>query len=113
MRRRKFKNIPTIQDGVRYDSKLEARCALELTLLKSIGDILWFIRQVNFELEGGVKYRCDFLVVKPSGVQVIDATGMMTQTKLNKLKQVRARYGITVLLYKAKGKNCVLTPFDS
>lgn len=112
MVRRKYRNIPTVIDGIRYDSKLEARCAVELDLLKRCGEILWIVRQVNFDLEGGVKYRCDFLVVKPSGVQIIDATGMLTQAKRNKLKQVKARYGVTVLLYRAGKKMGTLTPFD-
>ena len=109
---RKYFNVPTVQDGIRYDSKLEAQCALELDLLRRIGEILWFIRQVNFELEGGVRYRCDFLAMKPTGALVIDATGMMTQAKKNKLKQMKARYGITVMIYKRRGKACVLCPFD-
>lgn len=110
---RKYKNIPTIVDGIRYDSKLEAECGLELSLRKRIGEIEWFIRQVNFELEGGVKYRCDFLAVKREGVEVIDATGVMTQVKKNKLKQMKARYGITVLIYKRRGKGGYLSPFDT
>ena len=106
---RKYRNIPTVVDGIRYDSKLEAQCANALRLLQTAGEILWFVRQVTFELEGGVKYRCDFLAVKRDGVQVIDATGMLTQVKKNKLKQVKARYGVTVLLYRGKFR---FHPFD-
>lgn len=111
--KRKYRNVPTVVDGIRYDSKLEAQCAVDLELLKRAGLVKWFIRQVNFLLEGGVIYRCDFLVVEPEGVRIIDATGMMTQAKKNKLKAMRARYGITVQLYQRSGKGTRTVPFES
>lgn len=98
----KYRNVPAMSaDGKRFDSKLERDYYEQLVLRWKAGDILWFVRQVNFELEGGVKYRCDFLVVTPAGVDVVDTTGMLTRTKINKLKQVRARYGIEVQLVRS------------
>ena len=100
---RKYRNQPTIEDGQRFDSKLEARCYLELKLRQKSGEVLWFLRQVNFPLEGDVVYRCDFLAALADGsVEVIDATGMVTQVKANKLRQVKARYGIDVTLWRGK-----------
>lgn len=99
---RKYRNTPAKSaDGKRFDSKIERDYYEQLLLRWKAGDILWFVRQVTFELEGGVDYRADFLVVTPAGVEVVDTTGLMTQVKANKLKQVRARYGIDVQIVRS------------
>lgn len=98
---RKYRNVPVVVDGIRFDSKLEARCYQEQLLRKAAGDIWLLLRQVPFPLEGGVVYRSDFFTVSRSGaVEVIDATGTLTPTKRDKLKQVYARYGIHVTVWK-------------
>jgi hypothetical protein len=98
----KYRNEPCLSaDGKRFDSKLERDYYEQLLLRWKAGDILWFVRQVTFELEGGVDYRADFLVVSPGGAEVVDTTGLMTQVKANKLKQVKSRYGIEVKLVRA------------
>lgn len=84
-------------DGKWFDSKLERDYYEKLLPRWKAGDVRWFIRQVTFELEGGVKYRADFLLITAAGaVEVVDTTGVMTQTKANKLKQMKERYGIEV-----------------
>lgn len=99
----KYRNQPTVVDGERFDSKLEARCFQWLKLRATSGEVLWFIRQVPFRLEGGVVYRADFLaVLAAGGVEVIDAKGHLTQASANKIKQVRERYGVEVVLWKGK-----------
>lgn len=100
---RKYHNIRAeSEDGKHFDSKLERDYYQRLALLWESGEIRWFIRQVPFELEGGVVYRADFLVVTKEGdVQIVDTTGLVTQVKANKLKQVRARYGIEVQLVRS------------
>lgn len=99
---RKYRNQPCLSaDGKRFDSKLERDYYEQLLLRWKAGDILWFVRQVTFELSGGVDYRADFLVVTAGGVEVIDTTGVMTQVKANKLKQVKARYGIDVQIVRS------------
>lgn len=108
---RKYRNEPTVLDEVRYDSKLEARCAAWHDLRVKAGEILWWTRQVPFRLEGGVVYRADFLAAlapsyaAPGGpfVEVIDASGYITPQKRNKLKQMLARHRINVQLYRASG----------
>lgn len=102
LKRAKYGNRAVVIDGKRFDSKLEGRCYQELNLLWKSGQILWFVRQVKFELPGGVVYRADFLVVSKDGVEVIDATGFMTSVKANKLKQVKAAYGIEVAIWRGK-----------
>jgi hypothetical protein len=97
----KYRNQPTVEDGQRFDSKLEARCYRELKLRQAAGEVLWFIRQPTFLLEGEVRYRADFLaVLTAGGVEVIDAKGLITAECRNKMRQVKARYGVEVKLWK-------------
>lgn len=119
----KYRNQPTEYNGNRYGSKLEANYARQLDNEWHAGTVLWYTRQVPFVLEGGVIYRADFLVVRPYGtgasdfnalmppvhIEVVDSTGVMTQVKANKLKQVEARYGIVVLVQRKAG----LVPYPS
>lgn len=105
--RSKHGNIRTEVDGIKFDSKLEARYYMQLKIEWRAGDVMWFTRQVRFELEGGVSYVCDFVVVRGNkskaevkSFHVYDCKGDPTQESLNKIKQVRARYGIKVELIK-------------
>ena len=100
---RKYRNQPVVIDGERFDSKLEGRCYSWLKLRMCAGDVRWFVRQVSFRLEGGVKYRCDFIAcLMAGGVEVIDAKGMLTESSRNKIKQVKERYGIDVVLWRGE-----------
>ena len=47
---RKYKNVPTIVDGIRFDSKKEANRDAELRLLQRAGHITNLQRQVPFDL---------------------------------------------------------------
>lgn len=99
----KYRNKAVMVQGKRFDSKLEGRCYQWLNLRWKAGDVAWFVRQVPFELEGGVIYRADFVVVlAKGGIEVIDATGLLTQVKKNKLRQVKERYGLDVVLWSDK-----------
>jgi hypothetical protein len=96
----KFKNIRCqAQDGTNFASRLERDYYGQLLLRWKAGEVLWFIRQPSFDLEGGVRYVADFLVVRPGGVvDVIDVKGFLTPACKNKLRQLKARYGIDVQL---------------
>lgn len=98
----KFRNVRCqAADGKKFDSKLERDYYEQLLLRWRAGDVRWFIRQITFELEGGVYYRADFLVVLAAGdLEIVDTTGVLTQVKVNKLKQLKARYGIDVQLVR-------------
>ncbi len=99
-KQRKYRNEPVVIDGIRFDSKLEGRCYSWLKARWELREVAWIARQVNFDLEGGVQYRADFVAPLTSGgIEVIDATGVLTQTKRNKLKQMKARHGIDVILW--------------
>jgi hypothetical protein len=57
------------------------------------------VRQVPFVLEGGVIYKADALAVLPVGVEVFDAKGHLNPHSRDKIKQVKARYGVDVILW--------------
>lgn len=99
----KYRNEPCRSaDGKRFDSKLERDYYEQLLLRWKAGDIRWFIRRPRFELEGGVVYVADFLEVLSTGeVEVIDTKGHLLPECKNKLKQVKARYGIEVRLVRS------------
>lgn len=100
----KYRNVPVKVDGERYDSKLEFQHCEWLRLRQKAGEVSWFIRQAPFRLEGGVIYRADTLVSLVTGppyIEVWDAKGRDTQASINKRKQVKARYGVDVQLWKS------------
>ena len=79
MLRHKFKAKPCEYDGIKFASKKEQKRYAELQVLKSAGDILFFLRQVPVHLSGGVKYVCDFLIFWSDGtVTFEDVKGFRT-----------------------------------
>lgn len=101
-KRSKYGNVRTIVDGHKFHSKLEADRYRELKLLKQAGAILYFLRQAPFDLPGGVIYRCDFLVVSTSGIEVEDTKGYMSEVSRIKIAAVEERYGIKVRILSRK-----------
>lgn len=117
----KYRNVPTVVGSRRYASKLEARYATELDLRRKAGDILGWLEQTSFLLEGGVVYRADFVLLLqgpyrdnqtwgefPIEIQVIDCKGQLLNEARNKLKQIHDRYKIIVMIYRRDGS---LTPY--
>lgn len=70
---RTFKATRTEYNGRLYDSKHEAKRAMQLDLLKRAGEVAWWIPQVTIQLGPDHCYRVDFLVAEwaspCSGVQ--------------------------------------------
>jgi hypothetical protein len=96
----KYRNAPTIVDGIRFASKAEAGYYEKLKLLRERCEVLWFIMQVPFRLPGGVKYVADFLVVYRDRFEVVDVKGMETAMFKLKKKQVEEAYGISITVVK-------------
>lgn len=97
----KFNAKPTDYDGYRYDSKLEARYAAHLNLLKSSGEVLFFLRQVPFHLAPNLTYRVDFQIFYKSGdVEFVDVKGMETPDFISKLKLVEHQYPVKIKIVK-------------
>jgi hypothetical protein len=93
--RHKFGAKPTELDGIKFSSKKEAKRYRELRLLEKSGEVLFFLRQTPFHLQGGVKYVCDFMVFWTDGnVTIEDVKGVKTPMYLLKKKQVETAYPI-------------------
>jgi hypothetical protein len=91
--RHKYGAVPTELDGIRFDSKAEARYYQFLKLRQASGEVVGFLRQVPFHLPGGVRYVCDFQEFHADGtVHFVDVKGMETAAFKAKMKQVKALY---------------------
>lgn len=100
-RKNKYGNIRVEVDGKKFDSRHEADVYGQLTYLRSAGEIKVIMRQVPFDLPGGVIYKADFCTVDKNGVfQVIDAKSEATakdKTYRIKKKQMLDIWGIEIL----------------
>lgn len=95
--RHKFNAVRTELDGIKFDSKKEAKYYQELKLRQMAGEIVFFLRQVPFHLPGGVTYRCDFQEFHSDGtIHFTDVKGMTTQVFEIKRKQVEDLYPIQI-----------------
>lgn len=97
MIKHKFNAKPTIVNDHRFGSKKEAKRYSELLLLRSSGEVLFFLMQTRFDLPGGVVYRCDFMVFWSNGeVTIEDVKGMRTEMYIAKKKILEATYPIQI-----------------
>lgn len=97
--RHKFNAKPTERDGIRFDSKKEARYYDDLKSLQKAGHIIFFLRQVPFDLPGNVRYRVDFQIFEADGtVRFVDVKGMQTPEFKMKKKQVETLYPVEIEL---------------
>lgn len=95
--RHKFRAQATERDGIRFDSKKEAKRYDDLRLLQRSGEVLFFLRQVPFDIGAGVKYRLDFLVFWRDGdITFEDVKGFRTKEYLIKKRLVESLYPITI-----------------
>ena len=91
--RHKYKAVKTSFDGIKFDSKKEAKYYSELKLLQKSGEVVGFFRQVPLHLPGGVKYVMDFLVFYVDGTcKGIEVKGYETPEWKIKKKIVDAVY---------------------
>lgn len=101
MIRHKFNAQATKRDGIRFDSKAEARYFDKLKLAQKSGELLFFLRQVPIHLPGNVRYVVDFVEFwADSQVKFTDVKGMETDTFKLKRKQVEATYPIKLNIVK-------------
>ena len=95
--RHKFRAKPQELDGIKFASKKEAKRYQQLKMLQNSGEILFFLRQVPFHLQAGVKYVCDYLIFWTNGeVTIEDVKGIKTDMYILKKKMVEATYPITI-----------------
>ena len=89
---RKYRNIKTEVDGITFDSKAEANRYCELKMLQAAGKVDGFGIQPSFVLDGGVRYRPDFIVCAGGHVWAEDVKGIETQAFKLKRKLWGQRY---------------------
>ena len=105
----KYRNKPTVVDGIRFSSKAEAKRWDELRMLEKAGEIRDLTRQVAFPLhvEGSLigRYVSDFRYYRDGQMVVEDVKGGgATQTPLFnwKAKHFRAQYGYDITIIGGK-----------
>lgn len=97
----KFNAKPSEVDNKRFDSKAEAAYYKKLKLLQKEGKILFFLRQVPFELPGNVKYIVDFQEFWNDGTIIFsDVKGFETSEFIMKKKMVEDLYPIEITVIK-------------
>lgn len=97
-RAHKFGAKPTEVDGIRFDSKKEARRFEQLRLLEQSGEIRFFLRQVPIHLPGKTKLVIDFVIFwADETVTFEDVKGMLTEQYKTKKRQVEALYPFKIV----------------
>ena len=97
IRKHKFNAVKTELDGINFDSKTEAKYYTELKFRMKAGEVIFFLRQVPFDLPGKVKYRIDFQEFHSDGtIHFIDVKGKKTDIYIAKKKIVEALYPIEI-----------------
>lgn len=99
-KRSKYGNQRTEVDGHKFDSKHEAEVYQELMLRVRAGELKAVMRQVGFDLPGGIRYFADFVAVdNEMKIRVLDAKSEITRKNrvyINKKKQMQAIWGIEI-----------------
>ncbi|WP_211828687.1 DUF1064 domain-containing protein [Kistimonas asteriae] len=99
--RHKFNAVRTERDGIRFDSKLEARYYDWLKVQEASGALLFFLRQSPFHLKGGTRLVIDFMEFWSDGsVLFTDVKGIETDAFKIKRREVEARFGIEINVVK-------------
>jgi hypothetical protein len=111
MRQTKYRAVKTVVDGIRFDSKLEAKRYQELRLLEQSKAISALICQERFPItvpstSGRLAHICDYIAdfaYWSDGCRVVeDVKGMRTPVYRLKKKLVEAMYGITITEWPPK-----------
>jgi hypothetical protein len=101
----KYRNKPTEVDGIRFQSRLEARWWLVLRDRERCGEISELKRQVPYDLQVNghkiCRYVADYRWLDKTGTpHIADAKGALTREFIIKAKLVRALIGIEVEILK-------------
>jgi hypothetical protein len=93
----KYKAIRTELDGIKFPSKKEAAHYVLLKSLVKSGQVVFFLRQIPFDLPGPTKYTVDFQEFWADGtIRFVDVKGMKTTEFIRAKKQVEAIYPVTI-----------------
>lgn len=101
---RKYKNVPTVIDGIRFASKREAKRYCDLKLLERAGEIMNLTLQPRYPLTVSGMHVCtyvaDFSYIETASGRTIteDSKGVRTRDFINKAKLFHALYGREIQL---------------
>lgn len=94
----KYHNVITECDGIKFQSKKEAKYYRELCARVHAGEVEYFLRQVPFHLKGGVRYVVDFMEILSDGrIRYVDVKGHKTAMYRVKKRLVEAEYPIKII----------------
>ena len=88
----KFGAIRCEHDGIKFPSRLERSIYVYLKEQKELGNIVMFLRQINFDLPGPSKHSVDFLVFTKDNAFFLEAKGKDLPMGKLKRKQVEDLY---------------------
>ena len=101
-KKNKYNNKKPTYDGIKFDSKKEAKYYLELKILKKAGEIKDFELQPEFVLlepekdrvtGRGIRYRADFKIINnDDSEEIVDVKGFKTNIYKIKKKLLLAKY---------------------
>lgn len=95
----KYGAVVTHVDGIRFDSKREAKYYEQLKLRMAAGEVSYFLRQVPIHLPGGTKLVIDFQEFHADGsVHYVDAKGRETPAFRIKQREVHHHYPFRIEL---------------
>ncbi len=100
-RRSKYGNQRVEVEGHKFDSIHEADVYRGLKMRQQAGELKTVLRQVGFDLPGGIRYFADFVTVDMDNkITVYDAKSEATKKNrvyINKKKQVRECCGLDIV----------------
>jgi hypothetical protein len=111
VRPRKYRNVPTVVEGIRFASKAEAKRYVELRWLEKAGEVSSLELQKRYPLVGadGIKvavYVADFDYLNPDGEPVTEDVKSPTTANLRlfrmKAKLFKAQYGREITVVRTR-----------
>jgi hypothetical protein len=94
----KYHNVITTVDNIKFRSKREANFYNTLKLLQKKGHVIYFHRQVRFDLPGNTAYYADFQVFnKDKTITYFDVKGKRLPAYIKNKKQVEALYPVEIV----------------
>lgn len=100
----KYKNVPTVVDGIKFASKAEARRYADLKLMERAGEISGLKLQPRYPLAVGGLHVCtyvsdfEYIETKTGRTVTEDKKGVKTKDFIIKAKLFHALYGREVTL---------------
>jgi len=95
--RHKFGAVRCERDEKKFPSKLERRYYDQLKIRQASGEVVFFLRQIPFDLPGNVRYLCDFQLFLANGsIEFVDTKGRDTPLSIAKRKMVEDLYPVEI-----------------